>query len=120
MSRREARYYRSTFTLWRVTGTDEYGDSSYSEPINMMCQFKQGGSAKYTDARGREFQPQSTIWTELRSLAGDLIEIPKFGDLIAIGTSDSPEPVNAYPVATTQINDVAIYDDIPDYMIMTG
>lgn len=120
MSRREAKYYRSTFTLWQVLSTDEYGDSVYSQPIHILCQFKQGGSTKYTDAKGREFQPKSTVWTELRNTDKALVSIPGYGDMLAIGNITTTEPSNAYPVKLVQTNDVALYDDIPDYMIMTG
>lgn len=112
--------YRSTFTLWRVLNDgDEYGEATYSEPIFVKCQFLMGGSTRYTDQRGREFQPKSTIWTEMRDTNGDVIDSPRYDDLIAIGEIHSSSPQDAFPVRTVEQFDVSLFDDIPDFKIMT-
>lgn len=121
MSRRAARYYRSTFTLWRSsTQQDRYGQGARLEPVVIACQFKTGGSSTYKDDANREFKPRSEIWTEMRDVNGNIVEPPTQGDLIAIGTVNSVTPRGAFPVRTVNIDDVAIFDTQPDYVIRTG
>lgn len=120
MSRRSSKYHRSVCTLWRALGKrDQYGEVTYSQPIFVMCQFQMGGATKYTSDRGREFQHKSTIWTEMRDKEGELVDAPQYDDLIAIGEIHSSEPENAFSVRTIEQYDVALFDDVPDYKIMT-
>lgn len=121
MSRRAQTYYTSTFTMWRVIGTDRDGYTEYSDPVTMKCQFEMGSKNKYTDNRGQEFQPMSTIWTELRDLSGDIRETPQFGDIVFIGTSTAAEPpAGTFAIRSVIRDDVSIFGQIPDYTLRTG
>lgn len=120
MSATSRAMYKSICTLWRVLSDgDEYGEASYSQPIFVMCQFQEGGSTRYTSERGREFQPKSTIWTEMRDESGELIDPPRYDDLIAIGKIETSDPESAFAVRTVQRYDVALFDRVPDFKIMT-
>lgn len=113
--------YRAMCTIWQKLGEqDKFGDVEYAPPVHIMCQFKSGSSTVYSDAKGREFKPKTTIWTELRLQNGDFINEPRFGDMLAIGISNAQEPVNAYPVRIVEQYDVSLFDTVPDYKIMTG
>lgn len=106
--------YTAAATIWRILGTDEYGDPlGWSTPEVIMCDYE-GGLSKRIGSLGSEIVVKNTIWTEYSSATA--------GDYLLIGESAELDPVAA---GADEIRQVIRYADTferlaDDYALITG
>lgn len=105
--------YTAKATIWRSLGQDEYGDTSFSPPEVIMCDYGSTATARLGDI-GVEMNIKNTHWTEYAEA--------KKGDYILIGESAEVNPVAA---GADEVMQVIRYADTferiaDDYAILTG
>lgn len=83
------RNHHQTATLWSKSGTDVYGNASFSSPTQIKCRWEEG-TRQSIDADGNEITSQATVY-----LGQDV----GVGDYLYLGTSAaSTPPTGAYVV----------------------
>lgn len=111
--------YTAPCTIWRSLGMAENGDSSWSGPEIIMCDYQGGMQVSPTTSAGiggmgLEVIVKNTFWSEFSEA--------KKGDYILIGESDISDPTEA---GADEIVQVIRYADTfertaDDYAILTG
>ncbi|MAF36356.1 hypothetical protein CL622_04530 [archaeon] len=97
-------------TIWRASGIDVNGDSSYSI-IGVVDCTHTTNTALQTDSKGREFRPAFAIYTKS--------PLAQEGDYILIGESTAVEP----PTEARQVRRIATAAAMigtPDYDIFVS
>ena len=95
--------YTAPATLWALQSRADWnGALTFASPVQILCDYKAEAKVR-TDARGREYTSRLSIYTERAGI--------KQGDRILIGTSTSPDPVQA---GADEVMDVARFGDTLD------
>lgn len=113
--------YKAVATVYPTIVNEWDGTRTYGEPFLISCAWERtDGTA--TDSNGNEVSNTLTIFTELL-YNNQETKIPLRGDMIATGdTTDQPDPLLAGANEITGIVkwDMSMFNDTPDYKIVTG
>ena len=105
--------YTAPMTIWRKSGTNQFGDTTFLPPETFMGDYQGGVSGKVGDI-GLTVSDATTIWSEYSNAS--------IGDFIIIGESSelSPPVAGAHKVMfITRFADT-FHRTADDYAIITG
>ena len=97
------RLTKQTMVYWAYTGTDGYGKSQYSEPVELAVRW-QDEQQVMNDTKGREFISKSHIIGSTDLTEKSRVYLGKLTDLTTAQKGDPTLVSKSYPIQRTMKN----------------